>query len=111
MNCIEALAGMGRMAVRRARAALLTAACMPAVALADRAFNLPPPVTPIARQIFELHLIIFIICVVIFIVVFGVMFYSIYAHRRSKGHVAAQFHENTSVEIIWTIIPFLILAG
>ena len=51
------------------------------------------------------------ICVVIFVVVFGVMFYSIFAHRKSKGHKAAQFHENTTVEIIWTVIPFLILIG
>ena len=49
------------------------------------------------------------ICVVIFVVVFGVMFYSIFAHRKSKGHQAAQFHENTTVEIIWTVVPFLIL--
>ena len=82
---------------------------MPGIALADREWNLQPPVTPIAQEIFELHAIIFWICVVIFIVVFGVMFYSIYAHRKSKGHVAAQFHENTTVEIIWTVIPFLIL--
>ena len=75
-------------------------------AWADREWNLPPPVTPIAHEIFELHAIIFWICVVIFIVVFGVMFYSIYAHRKSKGHEAAQFHENTTVEIVWTVIPF-----
>jgi len=51
------------------------------------------------------------VILVIFCVVFGVMFYSIYAHRKSVGHKAAQFHENTTVEIIWTVIPFLILVG
>jgi len=111
MNCIEAIAVIGRAMARSAKAAVLAAGCIPALALADREFNLQPPVTPIARQIFELHTTIFIICVVIFVVVFGAMFYSIYAHRKSKGHVAAQFHENTTVEIIWTVIPFLILMG
>ena len=89
--------------------ALLIAALAPGAAMADREWNLPPPATPIAHEIFELHAIIFWICVVIFIVVFGAMFYSIYAHRKSKGHVAEQFHENTTVEIIWTVIPFIIL--
>jgi cytochrome c oxidase subunit 2 len=89
--------------------ALLITALAPGAAWADREWNLQPPVTPIAREIFELHAIIFWICVVIFVVVFGAMGYSIYAHRKSKGHVAEQFHENTTVEIIWTVIPFIIL--
>jgi len=72
-------------------------------------WNLQPPVTPIARQMFDLHSFIFWICVVIFVVVFGVMFYSIFHHRKSVGHKAAHFHENTTVEIVWTVIPFLIL--
>ena len=58
---------------------------------------------------YDLHLFIFWICVVIFVAVFGVMFYSIFKHRKSVGHQAAQFHENTMVEIVWTVIPFLIL--
>jgi cytochrome c oxidase subunit 2 len=81
----------------------------PGAAFAAREFNLQPPVTPIARQMYDLHSFIFWICVAIFIVVFGVMFYSIYRHRKSVGHKAAQFHESTTVEIIWTVIPFLIL--
>jgi cytochrome c oxidase subunit 2 len=89
--------------------ALLVTAMASGTAWADREWNFPPPVTPIAHEIFELHAIIFWICVVIFLVVFGAMGYSIYAHRKSKGHVAEQFHENTTVEIIWTVIPFLIL--
>jgi cytochrome c oxidase subunit 2 len=89
--------------------ALLITALASGAAWADREWNLPPPVTPIAHEIFELHAIIFWICVLIFFVVFGAMGYSIYAHRKSKGHVAEQFHENTTVEIIWTVIPFIIL--
>ncbi len=72
-------------------------------------WNLQPPVTPIARQMYDLHTFIFWICVVIFVAVFGVMFYSIFKHRKSVGHSAEQFHENTTVEIVWTVIPFLIL--
>jgi len=84
-------------------------ALAPAAAHAERQYNLQDPVTPIATQIFDLHTYIMWICVVIFIGVFSVMFYSIFAHRKSKGHQAAQFHENTLVEVVWTIIPFLIL--
>jgi cytochrome c oxidase subunit 2 len=67
------------------------------------------PVTEIAGRIINLHDFIFWICVVIFVVVFGTMFYSLLKHRKSVGHQAAQFHENTTVEVIWTIIPFFIL--
>ncbi len=68
-----------------------------------------PPVTEIARRITGLHDYIFWICVVIFVGVFGTMFYSLLKHRKSVGHQAAQFHENTAVEVIWTVIPFAIL--
>jgi cytochrome c oxidase subunit II len=94
---------------RWVRSALLAVLLAPAVALAELQFNLQPPVTPIAAEIFDLHLLITGICAVIFVVVFSVMFYSIFAHRKSKGHAAAQFHENTTVEVIWTVVPFLIL--
>jgi cytochrome c oxidase subunit II len=82
-------------------------------ALASAAYrvNFQPPVTPIASDIYHLHMLMMYVIVTIFCIVFGVMFYSIYAHRKSVGHKAAQFHENTTVEIIWTIIPFLILIG
>ncbi len=81
-------------------------------AAADTAMhNFPTPVTPIAREIYDLHLLMLGICAVIFVIVFSVMFYSIYAHRKSIGHKAVPFHENTTVEIIWTIIPFFILIG
>ena len=71
--------------------------------------NFQPPVTRIAGEIYDLHMLMMYVILVVFCVVFGVMFYSIYAHRKSVGHKAAQFHESTTVEIIWTIIPFVIL--
>ena len=87
----------------------IAALTAPGAALAAREWNLQPPVTPIAQQQYDLHLFIFWICVVIFIAVFGVMFYSIFKHRKSVGHAPEQFHENTLVEIVWTVVPFLIL--
>jgi cytochrome c oxidase subunit 2 len=100
----------------KTRAAALGAALawsgVAAADLAERArHNFQTPVTPVAREIYDLHLLMLAICFVIFIGVFSVMFYSIYAHRKSVGHTASQFHENTTVEIIWTVIPFLILVG
>jgi len=71
--------------------------------------NLHPPVTKIAEAQHELHWMLMIICTVIFIGVFGVMFYSIWHHRKSRGAKAANFHESTAVEITWTVIPFLIV--
>ncbi len=88
---------------------LAAAFAAPGAALAMPDWNLQPPVTPIARQMFDLHSFIFWVCVVIFVGVFGVMFYSIFRHRKSLGHQAHPFHENALVEIIWTVIPFLIL--
>lgn len=73
--------------------------------------NMTPGVTPISQQVYDLHMLIFWICVVIGLLVFGVMFYSIYHHRKSRGSVAAQFHESTTVEVVWTIVPMLILIG
>lgn len=73
--------------------------------------NLQPPVTQIAREIYSLHNLMLYICLVIFLAVFAVMFYSIIKHRKSKGHKSASFHESTTVEIAWTVIPFLIVIG
>ena len=73
------------------------------------AVNMPQGVTPVSREIYDIHMIIFWICVVIGLGVFSVMFYSMIAHRKSRGAVAANFHENTAAEIIWTAIPALIL--
>jgi cytochrome c oxidase subunit 2 len=71
--------------------------------------NLHPGVTKIAEQIYSLHTFMLIVCLVIFVAVFGVMFYSILKHRKSLGHKSATFHESTAVEIAWTIVPFLIV--
>jgi len=78
-------------------------------AAAQSKINFQAPESPVARNVYELHLIILGICVVIFVGVFGVMLYSIIKHRKSVGHKAAHFHENTTVEIIWTIIPLVVL--
>ncbi|MGZ5260794.1 MAG: cytochrome c oxidase subunit II, partial [Burkholderiales bacterium] len=74
-------------------------------------YNLQPPQSIIANQIYELHTLIMWIIFAIFVLVFGFMMYAIIKHRKSVGHQAEQFHENTTVEIIWTIIPFVILIG
>ena len=79
------------------------------LARAEYRLNFQRPVTEVARDVYGLHMLIFSICVVIFIVVFGVMFYSLWAHRKSRGHQAATFHESTTLEVVWTIIPFVIL--
>ena len=73
--------------------------------------NFQQPVTKIAEQIYSLHTLMLIICLVIFVAVFGVMFYSIIKHRKSVGHKPATFHESTTVEIAWTVVPFLIVIG
>ena len=73
------------------------------------ALNMTRGVTDISNEVFELHMLIFWICVVIGVVVFSVMFYSMYAHTKKKNPVAASFHENHKLEIAWTIVPFLIL--
>lgn len=73
--------------------------------------NLHEGVTPIAHDIMWIHWMMLIICAVIFVGVFGVMFYSIIYHRKSRGHVAAKFHEHLGIEVAWTIIPFLIVIG
>ena len=78
------------------------------IAQADE-LNLRPGVTDISRQVYDLHMLIFGICVAIGVVVFGVLFWSVYAHRKSRGQEAAQFHHSTKLEIAWTIVPTIIL--
>ena len=73
--------------------------------------NMTPGVTDISHRVYDLHMLIFKICVVICVGVFAVLIYSIIKHRKSKGAKPASFHESTTVEIIWTTIPFLILVG
>lgn len=74
-------------------------------------WNMPVGVTDVSSDIYGLHMTIFWICVVIGVVVFGAMFYSLFRYRHSKGAKAAHFHEHTSVEVLWTAIPILILVG
>ncbi len=71
--------------------------------------NLHPPATLIAQEQVWLHWFMLIICTVIFVAVFGVMFYSIWKHRKSQGHKPASFHESVRVEIAWTVVPFIIV--
>lgn len=81
----------------------------PALSMADWGVNMTPGVTATSNDIFNLHMTIFWICVAIGVVVFGVMFWSIIAHRKSQGAKPANFHENTMVEVLWTLIPLVIL--
>lgn len=78
-------------------------------ALSEYGLNLTQGVTSVSRDIYDLHMLIFWICVAIAVIVFGAMFYSIFKHRKSKDAVAANFHDNTSVELAWTAIPMIIL--
>ena len=71
--------------------------------------NMTPGVTELGREVYDLHMIILWICVAIGVAVFGVMFYSIIFHRKSRGVIPAKFHESTTVEIAWTVVPFFIL--
>jgi len=71
--------------------------------------NFQEPATKLAQTVSDLHMMMMYICGVIFVGVFGVMFYSIIKHRKAPGRVAATFHENTTVEILWTVIPTIIL--
>jgi cytochrome c oxidase subunit 2 len=80
-----------------------------AQAIANSDYNMRKGVTDVSHSVYELHMTIFLICCAIGVVVFSVMFWALIKHRKSKGAVAAQFHESTKVEIIWTAIPFLIL--
>ena len=80
-------------------------------ALADYALNLTEGVTPTSHRVYELHMAILYIVTAIGVVVFGVMGWSIFHHRKSKGAVAHQFHHSTITEIIWTTVPVLILVG
>lgn len=74
-------------------------------------FNMTPGVTPISRDIYLLHMTIFWICVAIGVVVFSVLIYSIVKHRKSKAHKPADFHSSLKIEILWAVVPFLILVA
>ncbi|MCB1756924.1 MAG: cytochrome c oxidase subunit II, partial [Gammaproteobacteria bacterium] len=85
---------------------------LPGSVLADwGALNMTRGATKISEEVYGIHMMAFWVCCAIGLVVFSVMFYSMWRHRKSKGAVAATFHESTTVEIIWTAIPFVILIG
>lgn len=88
---------------------LLAALLTPITAYADWEFNMPVGVTDLSQEIYDLHMLAFWVCVAIGIVVFGAMIYSMVYHRKSQGAEAASFHESTTAEIIWTIIPIVVL--
>ncbi|HSW82134.1 MAG TPA: cytochrome c oxidase subunit II [Usitatibacter sp.] len=91
--------------------AILAASAFSTLACADYHVDILPPVTAVSREIYDLHWGILWVCVAIFVIVFGAMFWSLFKHRKSAGAKAAQFHENTTIEVIWTIVPFVILIG
>ena len=110
MNTLWQRAGQGALAL------LLVAASQVALAVGDlpggpakNQLDLHPPATRIAEQIQGMHFWMLIVCTVIFVLVFGVMFYSIFKHRKSVGHKPANFHESVAVEIAWTAVPFIIV--
>lgn len=100
-----------------ARAAILlglglaTFAARAAKTTADAVFNLPEGVTPTSHEVYNIHMVVFWVCVVIGIVVFGVMIIALFRFRKSKGAKAAQFHDSTFLEIAWTIVPVVILVA
>lgn len=93
------------------KAALLSMLSSPVWAGYGDVLNMPVGVTDISQRVYGLHMLIFWICCAIGMVVFSVMFYSMWAHRKSKGAKPATFHESTTVEIVWTVIPFIILVA
>ena len=82
---------------------------LPFVAQAEYGYNLPVGVTPVSHQIYDLHMLIFYICLAIGAGVFAALFYAIYAFRKSRGAVAANYHESFWIEILWTAIPLLLV--
>jgi cytochrome c oxidase subunit 2 len=121
MNVSKTMSNIKRLGMKNAGAVLVTAAAWISTAAhavkdlpggpAVNQLNLHPAVTKIAEEQQWLHWFMMIICLVIFLAVFGVMFYSIWKHRKSRGAKSANFHESTAVEIAWTIIPFVIVIG
>jgi cytochrome c oxidase subunit 2 len=105
--------GEAEMLIKKLAQALgvVTAAVLPSLVMAQNQVNMTPGATEVGGQIYDLHMLIMGICIVIGVLVFGVMFYSIIFHRKSRGVTPANFHESTSVEIAWTVVPFLILIG
>ena len=119
MNVSNTMSKMTRLGMQHAGAILVSAAAWVSTAAyavndlkggpAVNQLNLHPAVTKIAEEQQWLHWFMMGICLVIFVAVFSVMFYSILKHRKSVGHKSANFHESTAVEIAWTVVPFLIV--
>jgi len=119
MNPSNTLSKMTRLGIQHAGVFLVSAAAWFSTAAyavndlpggpAVNQLNLGPAATRIAEEVNWLHWMMLIICTVIFVAVFGVMFYSIWKHRKSVGHKSANFHESTTVEIAWTVVPFIIV--
>ena len=84
-------------------------AFMSGAAQAEYGLNMPVGVTETSRQVYDLHMLILWVCVAIGVVVFGAMIYSMIYHRKSRGAVASQFHESMTAELVWTVVPFVIL--
>jgi cytochrome c oxidase subunit 2 len=81
----------------------------PGISLAELKLNMTEGVTPISRDVHDLHMLVLWIVTIVGIAVFGVIIYSLINHRKSKGAVAAQFHESTTIEVVWTVIPLVVL--
>jgi len=88
---------------------LLLGTLFSSAAWAESKYNLTQGVTDVSHEVYDLHMLVLYICTVIGVIVFGAIFWSMFFHRKSKGHVAATFHESTKVEILWTVIPIFIL--
>src|SRR4051812_15407535 len=99
------------MFLKHLRALGVLATLSASAALADYHVDILPPGSPTAQEAYQLHWGVMYVCIPIFFIVFGAMFWSIFKHRRSVGAQAAQFHENTTIEIIWTLIPLVVLVG
>ena len=90
-------------------AGLLVLVAVSGLAQAEYKLNFQEPATKVAQNVYDLHVWMMYICGFIFVVVFGVMFYSVFNHRKSSGRTPATFHESTTVEILWTVVPTIIL--
>lgn len=95
--------------IRRNLSWLILGMCIPSMAWAEKQLNLTKGVTEISNEVYDLHMFVLYICTVIGVVVFGAMIWSMIFHRKSKGVEPATFHESTKVEILWTVIPIIIL--
>ena len=107
---------LARRALARGAALMVALTVLPALAIGDlpggpavNQLDLHPPATKIAADVQWLHNFMLVVCTLIFIGVFGVMFYSILKHRKSVGHKAANFHESVAVEMAWTVVPLLVV--